>query len=123
MYKRYVPYSGTPGRNFLKFDIDYTLGGRNYFSSEMVERGIWLYIRSVEKSGQYESYTMFGQSKDRKRLLVPLSRSNPKLISKIADHIFNHYSDADFIQYYEYSTGPIADELNKIELGHSVTTI
>lgn len=32
MYKRYVPYAGTPGRNFLKFDIDYTLGGRNYFS-------------------------------------------------------------------------------------------
>lgn len=66
---------------------------------------------------------MFGQSKDRKRLLVPLKRANPKLIAKIADHIFNHFTDADFIEYYEYSTGLIADELNKIELGHSVTTL
>lgn len=123
MYKRYVPYSGTPGRNFLKFDIDYTLGGRSYFSWDNVERGIWMYIRSVEKGTQFESYTMFWESKDRKRLLVPLKRANSKLIAKIADHIFNHFTDEDFIEYYEYSTGIIADELNKIELGHSVTTL
>lgn len=114
MYKRYVPYAGTPGRNFLKFDIDYTLGGRNYFSWTNETRWIWIYIRSVEKGPQFESYTMFGQSKDRKRLLVPLNRANSKLLAKIADRIFNHLSDADFIQYYETNEWPLARELDKI---------
>ncbi len=121
MYKRYVPYSVTPGRNFLRFDIDYNLWWINYFSGGTTERGIWLYIRSVEKSGQYETYTMFWESKDRKRLLVPLKRANSKLLAKIADHIINHFTDQDFIDYYNYR-GPIYDELNKIELGHSTLT-
>ena len=72
-------------------------------------------MRLIEKDNHIERYPMFGQGRDRKRLMMKLSRSNPAKLSAMWDRI-KSFSDADFIQYYMLNDGPLALELLSIEM-------
>lgn len=115
---RYIPYTELKGGNNLRFELHYDLGGMSYFSWQKTERGIWLNMRLIEKDNHIERYPMFGQGKDRKRLMMKLSRSNPAKLSAMWDRI-KSFSDTDFIQYYMLNDGPLALELLSIEMWHT----
>lgn len=45
--------------NFLKINFKYDLGGYNYFTYEKKQRGYYLSISPIERSGNFEKYTGF----------------------------------------------------------------
>jgi len=114
---RYIPYTELKGGNNLRFELHYDLGGMSYFSWQKTERGIWLNMRLIEKDNHIERYPMFWQGKDRKRLMMKLNRSNPKKLSAMWDMIHSH-TDEEFISYYLHNSGPLAETLLEIEMGH-----
>jgi len=47
------------GKNFLKIEIKYNLGGFSYFTYQKEERGYYLHIQPVNKGGNFESFAAF----------------------------------------------------------------
>lgn len=88
---------------FLKVEVDYSLGGMNYFNGQTARRGVYLFLRAVEVNDERgyrtESFMMFGEKKDGKRLLKETGRDNKKLTTSLAEKIFA-ISDADLLEYY-----------------------
>lgn len=79
----------------------------SYFSGQNNPRGVYISFRSVSRIARdgghwIESYAMFGDNKDRKRLLAPLNRKSDKVLTDIS-HILkeDHTSDNAIIEYYE----------------------
>lgn len=58
--KKYIPIlNESKNANFLKIEIYYHLGGMNYFTGRAENRGYYISVSPVYKSGIMESYTSF----------------------------------------------------------------
>lgn len=60
---------------------------------------------------------MFGQAKDRKRLMMKLSRETKSKGFAMWD-LLKDFPDEDWISYYLHNAGPLAEALLAIEMGH-----
>ena len=66
----------------LKIEVDYDLGGPNYFSGGYSKRGIYLYLKPISRSATSEESTLMGGERESgfKVLLEELSRRSQKKI-------------------------------------------
>jgi hypothetical protein len=71
---------------YLKVELDYSLGGVNYFNSTRNERGLKVYFREVERSNANgyttESFMVFGDNKAFQVHLLDMTRKSQKVIDK-----------------------------------------
>jgi hypothetical protein len=65
------------GGNAIRIDVDYSLGGMNYFSGNVEPRGIYVHISPVSRGGGFETYTAFSGAK---MCVAELKRSTPKVL-------------------------------------------
>lgn len=111
MATRYIPYTWTSGRTHLRVEVYYDLGWMSYFSGQNNPRGVYINFRSISRIARdgwhwIESYAMFGDNKDRKRLLAPLNRKSDKVLTDISSILKeDHTPDQDIIDYYEKWAG------------------
>lgn len=112
MLKTYRPLKNNR-YNELEINVDYTLGGRSYFSDEITARGIYLYLTPVSRTGGFTSSTMLGSLKDSgfKIKLEELKRANTKKeqlhfshIETLADEIAELYDGEKFNEILELVT-------------------
>lgn len=107
MKKKYFNLSTNDSTKQLKVQVDYELGGMNYFNYTKSPRWIYVYFRWVEVITERgyitESFMMFWEKKDRKLLLKETARDNKKLTEKIASELFA-FSDEEIIEYYNNPT-------------------
>lgn len=72
----------TPGK-FLRITLSYDIGGANYLTGNMDERGYYLGTRVVTRVGAVESYEMFSGYR---KLVEPAPRFSSSRMSAVAEH-------------------------------------
>ena len=97
--KQYIEKDGY----HLKVQVDYELGGMNYFSGQESRRGYYLYvypvqIETVDGRVQVESFTFF---KGGKKLLIEVGRKSQKAYEKACAMVDQHQ---DFIERIDNQT-------------------
>lgn len=75
----------------MEISVDYELGGYNYFTGESNPRGIYAYVKPVEKNGKFRSSILMGglNKSGFKIFLEPLTRKSQKKIDAQAEKVFN----------------------------------
>jgi len=74
--------------SFLKISVDYQLGGTNWGNSREEKRGIYVYIRPVERDGVFEKFGMMhdltgNNIKSNKVLVKELKRKSQKQLDRV----------------------------------------
>jgi hypothetical protein len=77
-------------KTYLKISVDYQIGGMNWAYNRMEKRGIYVYIRPIERDGSFEKFGMMhdltgNNIRSNKILVKELGRKSQKQIDKIAD--------------------------------------
>jgi len=105
-YENYVTVSGHDEINKVKVRLGYELGGRNYISGDMVDRGLWLYVmpvrletRELDNGHKYQTeQTQPFTWKGYRKLLKQMARKNDKagktMAKLVADEVTNKYGTA-----------------------------
>lgn len=79
-----IPIDGKPN-HYYKVNLFYSKGGLNYFNYKSEERGYYLSVKAVEKSGgegyQVESYVLFNGVKS---LVQTANRFSQKVLETLA---------------------------------------
>ncbi len=75
--KTYLPT--TEPKHFIRVEMDYSLGGCNYFTYKQEQRGYYLHVTPVERDGMWESFTAFTGIK---YCVLPVSRRSDKSFRK-----------------------------------------
>lgn len=92
-YRAYIPCQKgdikgvTSDYNNLRIDVEYALGGPNYFSGGHNPRGYRVCLKPVSLAGNSESYVMLGdkRSSGGYLMLEPATRFNKKRLLQIAE--------------------------------------
>lgn len=76
--------SGVCGHTHLNVRLDYSKGGRNYYTGQDDPRGVWLYVSPVEKG---DGFTRQIMGKGSRFLIEEMQRKNPKRVEKLGDQL------------------------------------
>lgn len=92
---RYYKVNNNPKATHLKAEIYYSLGGMNYFTSRIEQRGYYMSISPVKRDGVCESYTAFTGLK---QLVLPVQRKSQKKMIEAQKYFDDHI--LDFMRRY-----------------------
>ena len=73
--KKYIEIEPANNANALKIEVYYNLGGINYFTGRVDERGYYISVTPVERARGMESFVAFTGAK---QLIHPVKRQSAK---------------------------------------------
>ena len=82
-------YRNIKDNDFQKVSVYYTKGGVNYFSSNVVRRGIYIYFSEVKKEGHFERTEVFANN-SYKILAKELKRASQKQFNNVVEWVENN---------------------------------
>jgi len=85
------------GNNYdeLRINVDYQKGGINYFSGNIEDSGVFVYLTPVHRDGISVGQTICGDQhvSGYKILCKPLNRKSQKQINLVAEKVLKHASE------------------------------
>jgi hypothetical protein len=89
----------------LRINVDYQKGGVNYFSGNIEDGGVFVYLTPVHRDGISVGQTICGDQhiSGYKILCKPLNRKSQKQINLVAEKVLKHASEiADLYSDYKH---------------------
>ena len=117
--------------NELKIEVDYTLGGMNYFSGNVNKRGYKLYLTPCSRGNGFMSTTMMGSTDESGFyiLLEEVTRFNKKrqeywwsIVEPLADRIAELYSEKRYQEIRELFDIPESEPEKPKEIRYILMT-
>ena len=123
----------TPVGNYneLKIEVDYTLGGMNYFSGNINKRGYKLYLTPCSRAGGIISTTLMGSTEESGFyiLLEEVTRLNKKrqehwwsVVEPLTDRIAELYAERKFQEIRELFDIPESEPEKPKEIRYNLMT-
>jgi hypothetical protein len=102
----------------LRINVGYQKGGVNYFSGNIENSGVFVYLTPVHRSGISVGQTICGDQhiSGYKILCKPLNRKSQKQINLVAEKVLTHASEiADL--YSDYKHREVVNLIKTLVLG------